>query len=423
MKAPLSESASSKEEARSNRRWRSKTFQAMRSPQFRRYWVGAFFSFVGSWVQNVAQSWLVYDLTRSEFLLGLVGFVSGLPMLFLSPFGGALADRFNRRRILLITQSLFALSALTLALFTFTGVVRYEYILVIALLNGLVLAIDLPARQSLVAHLVSRDDLANGIALNAAAFQTSRILGPALGGFLLEKVGPAPCFLFNGLSFSAILLALLTLRIQSSGEARSGTGLLRSLAEGVQFIRAQRGLLMLWLNVIVLSMFGLSYLVLMPVFAEEVFQIGKTGLGQLYSFAGIGSLMGLLLVARLAGEVSRGLLVLIAANGFAWTIIAFAFVKDPLVAKCLLMLAGMFGVMQLVSTNTALQTSAPDHLRGRVVALHAWAINAPAPFSALLIGKLAQTFGSQTAVLMSVSVCALFALFLAFIPEVRRLSA
>ncbi len=395
----------------------------MRSSQFRRYWVGAFFSFVGSWVQNVAQSWLVYDLTRSEFLLGLVGFVSGLPMLFLSPLGGAIADRFNRRRILLITQSLFALSALTLAALTFMGLIRYEYVLVLSLLNGLVLAVDLPTRQSLVAHLVAREDLANGIALNAAAFHTSRILGPALGGLLLEKVGPAPCFLFNGLSFSAILLALMTLQIQSASTERKSVGLVRSLGEGVQFVRARRGLLMLWLNVLVLSMFGLGYLVLMPVFAEEVFQIGKTGLGQLYTFAGIGSLAGLLLVARLAGEVSRGWLVLVAANGFAWTIIAFAFVNDPLIAKGLLILAGMFGVMQLVSTNTALQTAAPDHLRGRVVSLHTWAINAPAPFSALLIGKLAQTFGSQTAVLMCVSICAVFALFLLFVPEVRRLEA
>ncbi len=401
---------------------RHHTFQAMRSPAFRKYWVGAFLSFVGSWIQNVAQSWLVYDLTRSELLLGVVGFVQGLPLLFLAPIGGALSDRWNRRRILLITQSLFALSALTLALLTFTGAIRYEYILALVLLNGIVLAIDLPTRQSLVAHLVPRADLANGIALNAAAFHTARILGPAVGGVLLEWVGPATCFLVNGLSFSAILLALLTIQVQSASDGRAQAGILQSLREGVDFIRARRGLLMLWVNVLTLSMFGLSYLVLMPVFAEEVLRIGKTGLGQMYTFAGIGSLAGLLLTARLSGEAPRGWLVIIAANGFAWSVIGFAWAQHPWLAKGLLALAGMFGVMQLVSANTALQTAAPDYLRGRVVSLHTWAINAPAPFASLLIGKLAQQFGAPTAVTACTSVCVVFALALAFMKDVRQIA-
>ncbi len=391
----------------------------MRSPIFRRYWVGAFLSFVGSWIQNVAQSWLVYDLTRSEFLLGMVGFVQGLPMLF-APVGGALADRWNRRQILLITQSLFALSALTLAVLTYTGLVRYEYILALVLLNGIVLAVDLPTRQSLVAYLVPREDLANGIALNAAAFHTARILGPALGGLLLEWAGPAPCFFINALSFGAILLALATIRVQSATDGQAQRGLIQSLREGIEFVRVRRGLLLLWLNVLVLSMFGLPYLVLLPVFAEEVLQIGKTGLGQLYTFAGIGSLLGLLLTARLGGEVPRGWLIIIAANGFAWSVLGFSMVSHPSLAKGLILLAGMFGIMQLVSTNTALQTAAPDHLRGRVVSLHTWAINAPAPFASLMIGKLAQQWGASAAVAGCVSVCIAFAVVLGFIKEVRR---
>lgn len=392
----------------------------MQYPVFRRYWIGAFLSFVGSWVQNVAQSWLVYELTRSEFLLGLVGFVQGLPMLLFAPIGGAISDRWNRRTILLITQSLFALSALMLAILTYTGLIRYEFILGLVLLNGLVLSVDLPTRQSLVAHLVDKRDLANGIALNAAAFHTARILGPALGGLLLEWVGPAPCFLLNSISFSAILLALLTIRVQPMADGAPPAGLLQSLREGVQFIVARRGLLALWLNVIVLSLFGLSYLVLLPVFAAEVLKIGKAGLGQLYTFAGIGSLMGLLLVARLSGEIPRGVLVLVAAHGFAWSAIGFSQAHHPLLAHLLLTLAGMFGVMQLVSTNAALQTAAPDHLRGRVVSLHTWAINGPAPFAALLIGKLAQMLGAPTAVLIGATICAGFAIALLFVREVRR---
>lgn len=185
-------------------------------------------------------------------------------------------------------------------------------------------------------------------------------------------------------------------------------------------MRVRRGLLLLWLNVLVLSMFGLPYLVLLPVFAEEVLQIGKTGLGQLYTFAGIGSLLGLLLTARLGGEVPRGWLIIIAANGFAWSVLGFSMVSHPSLAKGLILLAGMFGIMQLVSTNTALQTAAPDHLRGRVVSLHTWAINAPAPFASLMIGKLAQQWGASAAVAGCVSVCIAFAVVLGFIKEVRR---
>ncbi|MCS7272710.1 MAG: MFS transporter [Fimbriimonadales bacterium] len=397
---------------------RNSTFQAMRSPMFRRYWVGAFLSFVGSWIQNVAQSWLVYDLTRSEFLLGMVGFVQGLPML-LAPVGGALADRWNRRGILLVTQSLFALSALVLAILTYAGRVRYEFILALVALNGVVSAVDLPTRQSLVAHLVPREDLANGIALNAAAFHTARIVGPALGGLLLEWVGPATCFLVNALSFGAILIALATIRISSVSDGRQSEGLFRSLREGFAFIRARRGLMMLWLDVFVLSTFGLPYLVLLPVFAAEVWQIGKTGLGQLYTFAGIGSLGGLLITARLGNEVPRGWLIILAANGFGWSVLGFALADSPWLAKGLLVLAGMFGIMQLVSTNTALQMAAPDYLRGRVVSLHTWAINAPAPFAALMIGKLAQQWGAPAAVAGCVSICIVFAAVLAFLREVR----
>lgn len=383
--------------------------------------MGAFISFIGSWVQNVAQSWLIYDLTHSEFFLGLVGFVQGVPMLFLAPVGGALSDHWNRRTILLMTQSLLALSALTLALLTYTGWIRYEMILGLGLLNGLVLSVDLPTRQSLVGNLVSREDLGNGIALNAGAFHTARILGPAVGGLLLEWFGPAPCFLINGISFSAVLLALWSLRLQRDTEAHAHASLWDSLREGVLFIVQRRGLLALWLNVAILSLFGLSYLVLLPVFAEKVFQIGKMGLGQLYTAAGIGSVLGLLLVARLSGEVPTGWLVLLAANGFAWSVIGFAHAPNAWVAKGLLMLAGMFGVIQLNSTNAILQTSAPDSLRGRVVALHSWAINGPAPFASLMIGQFAQMWGVSWAVTASVSVCGLFALGLWGIREVRLL--
>lgn len=397
------------------------TFRAMEYPLFRRFWLGAFLSFTGSWVQMVAHGWLVYDLTRSELWLGVTSFVGTMPMLILGLFGGAIADRFNRKKILYCTQSMFALSALTLATLTLTNHINIYVILVLSFINGIVGIVDMPTRLSMVSELVPKKDLANGIALNAASFQTARIFGPALGGMLLEWVGPGYCFLINGFSYLAILLALASIPLQPSASHKTSASFVEGLLEGALYVRSQPGLLALVCNISVLSLFGLSYLTLMPAIADKVLGVGKAGLGQLYTFAGIGSLCGLLIMARLSQTNHRGKLILFAANGFAWTLFAFSLVQNIWIAKGLLMVAGMFGVMQMASTNTALQTLAPDHLRGRVLSLHTWSINAPAPFAALLAGNLAQWYGPPISIRVGASVCALMALgLLLFVPAVRR---
>lgn len=396
------------------------TFSAMQYPLFRRYWLGAFFSFIGGWVQTVAHGWLVYDLTQDKLLLGYVGFANALPMLGLGLFGGALVDRFDRRRLLLLTQSLFALSAAVLTALTLTQTVRYEHILLLALMNGFVAAVDFPARLTLVSGLVDKKDLANGIAMNAAAFQTARILGPALGGAMLEWFGAGYCFLLNSLSYLTILLAVLSIPADTFPRAAK-ENFRAGLLAGFKFVYARRGLFTMVCNVAVVSMFGLSYMTLMPVFAEDVFKVGKTGLGQLFTAAGIGSLLGLLLMARFSESGHRGWSILIASLGFGLSLLAFSLTTPIWLAKLLLVFAGMFGVMQLAGTNTALQTRAPDELRGRVVSLHAWAINAPAPFASLLAGKLAQQFDAPFAVRVGALACIGMGLFmLFFVSDLRK---
>lgn len=400
------------------------TFRAMRHPWFRRYWVGAFVSFVGSWIQTVAHGWLVYELTHSQFLLGVAGFVNSLPTLLLGPFGGTLADRFERRRILMLTQSLFALSALTLGLLTVTGQVRFVHILALALLNGCVQSVDAPTRLSMVSDLVTKEDLANGIALNAAAFHTARIFGPALGGLLLEWLGAGGCFLINSASYLAILLALASIPTLPQPVHLSGGAPLDSLLQGIRFVKSQLALRALVLNVMVVSLFGLAYMTLMPVFAVDVLKVGKAGLGQLYSAVGTGSLLGLLVLARLARTGKQGGLIVLAANSFGWVVIAFSQSESPWLSKGLLLLIGSMAVLQLAATNTLLQLQVPDHLRGRVVALHLWALNAPAPFGALLAGTLAAQLGAPMAVLIGGSVCTLSGVRLLFLRrEIRRLGA
>lgn len=388
------------------------TFRAMRHWVFRRYWIGAFFSFVGGWFQQVAHGWLIYDLTESKWLLGLVGFASGIPML-LSPIGGAIVDRLDRRTVLMSTQSVLAVSATTLGLLTITGNIEYWHILTLAFTNGCLMALDAPARLSLVSELVPKEDLANGIALNATAFHSARIVGPALGGILLQQFGAGWCFLANGMSYLAILAALSTIPLPKRLPKTNGGTVMQDLSEGLNFVRARPELSSLILHISLLGMFGFSYMTLMPVMAADELKVSERGLGELFSSIGIGSLFGLLLMARLARAGLQTNMVVIAANLFGLLVIGFSQVDSPLIAKVLLAFVGLTAVTQMANTNTILQLAAPDRLRGRVVSLHVWALNGPAPFGAVMIGAFAEEYGARAAIALGGAIMAISGLRLA----------
>ncbi|HEX2184554.1 MAG TPA: MFS transporter, partial [Chloroflexota bacterium] len=302
------------------------TFGALqRHPNFRLYWTGALLSNIGTWMQTLAQSWLVYQLTGSALLLGTVAFLQGVPSLFLALVGGVLADRVRRRQLMLVTQTVQMLLALLLAGLTLAGVVRVEHIMVIAFLGGLVNAINTPVRQGIISDLVPPSDLQNAIAVNSAQFQTSQLLGPAIAGVVVASAGAGWAFLLNGLSFGAVIVSLLLLRLPPWHAPRSKVTMWQSAREGIAFVFRHEVMGTLVLMAAVPALFARpAQQSLLPVFAESVLHVGAPGLGLLMSANGAGALTGALVVASLGRVRRRGLLQLCGAVAYGLALVVFA---------------------------------------------------------------------------------------------------
>ncbi|MER3474259.1 MAG: MFS transporter [Armatimonadota bacterium] len=390
---------------------------------YRSYWIGAFVSFLGSWMQTVAQGWVVYEITNSKLLLGLLGFVGSLPTTLFSLFGGVVADRLEKRRLVLATQSLFMVNAFVLAALVLTGRVEFWHIALIAMLNGFITAIDAPARQAMVMDLVGAQFVTVGVAMNSAALNTARILGPALAGKLIEWVDAGWCFFINGVSYFAILFALWRIpSTPSLGNAES-LSVWSELKEGLSYVYRDGLLRALILLDCALSIFAMSYTTLMPVFARDVLQVGKQGLGNLFSATGFGAVMGALVLARVAGTVPRGKVVLTAATGLCAGLTLFALSRSYVLSLACLVLVGSCAVSALGSINALLQSLSPEHLRGRTMSLHVFALMGLAPFGNLLMGWLASHWTASTALVTGALVCAFVVVLTAMRRDVRRLPA
>ena len=287
-----------------------------------------FVSLIGTWIQTVAQSWLIFQLTKSAFLLGLTGFLSTIPVFFFSLFGGVVADRVSKRSILLITQNAFMVLAFILAMLTQAGLIRPWQIMVIASLNGIVMAFDGPCRQAVIVELVGRKQLPNAIALNSAAFNSARIIGPALAGILIAAIGMSGCFYLNAISFLAVILALFLIKFGQENKQRNNNHFMEDLKEGLRFLKNNRIVLALIALVGITSLFGISYIILMPVFAGEVLKAGANGLGILMSSTGIGALIAALVLARLGDFKAKGKLVLFSGVLFSFSLMFFALSKN-----------------------------------------------------------------------------------------------
>ena len=380
-------------------------FRSLRHRDYRVYFWGSLVSLIGSWMQNAAQAWLVYELTGSKVWLGLVSMLSTLPILLVSLWGGALADRVPRRRILLVTQGVSGLLALALAIVVGVGVVQVSHILVLAFLLGVVMGYDMPARQAFVVDLVGRVDLGNAIALNAAVFHGARVVGPAVAGVLIAWMGPTPCFVLNGLSFGAVTAALMALRLDGisdqSRPAREGEGLL----SGFGLVWRTPGLPTLMGLALIMGVFGWSYTVLMPAFARDVLGVGPTGYGWLMSVNGLGSVLGSLLVAWIPqGRALRWLNVWSIAL-FAVATFGFASVSSFPTALAFLGVSGVGLSAFFSSNNTLIQISVDDAVRGRVMGVYTAVFGAMLPLGALEAGTLAEWIGPQDTVRLGVAVC------------------
>jgi MFS family permease len=380
--------------------WRS-----LRHRNYRLFFSGQLISLIGTWMQTVAQSWLVYRLTGSELLLGAVGFTSQFPVLVFATLGGAVADSVSRRRILVATQTLAMGLAFVLAGLTLSGVVQVWHVFVLAGLLGLVNAFDIPARQAFSVEMVGKADLQNAIALNSSIFNGARMVGPAVAGLMVSWVGEGWCFFVNALSYLAVIAGLLAMRIAPRAVGELRERLLGDIAEGFAFVQGSvpvRGVLAL---LGLASLMGMPYAVLMPVFAAEVLHSGARGLGELMSCAGVGAL-GAALALALRREV-RGLEVWVAraSLGFGVALVAFAASRWFVLSAALLVGVGFAMMLQMASSNTLVQHLVPDHLRGRVMAVYSMMFMGLAPFGALLAGVLAEHFGAPLTVAFGGCVC------------------
>lgn len=385
---------------------------AMRYPAFRWFFFGQFISLLGSWMQTTALQWLAYRLTGSVMSLGAITFASFLPVLFLSLFMGVLVDRYPRRRLLLLTQSTFMILAAVLAYLTFSGQVTYNLLLLLSLLLGVANALDMPARQAFFSDLVDREDLLNAIALNSSVFNGTRILGPALGGIVIAAWGEAMAFGLNAVSFLAVLLALLAMRLPpSKAPARDGTsGGSRELREGLSYLRRDRPVLGLVVMIAAFSLVGFPASVLLPALASEVLGLGVEGYGALMAAMGVGALVAGIALAIRGRAVPRPRQLIVQRLLFAATLIPLAVAGTLPVVLVALVAMGYALIAQLTVTNTLVQLLAPDALRGRLVSAYTWALGGFWPLGALLLSAVAQQVGVALALLASGLVCGLITL-------------
>jgi MFS family permease len=372
--------------------------RALRHRNFRLYIGGQLVSLVGTWLQVVAQSWLVYRLTDSPLLLGVAGFVGQAPVFFLAPLGGAVADRVDRRRMLLITQSASAVLAAVLGALTLAGHVRIVHVLMVAGLLGAVNALDIPTRQSFVVEMVGREDLPNAIALNSSAVNAARVVGPAVAGFLVAAVGEGWCFVLNAVSFLAVLLSLALIRTppRPAGAARGSA--LAAIRDAWRFVTRTPVVRALLLLLGLVSVMGMPYVVLMPIFADRILGGGSRGLGILLGANGVGALAAALLLASREGPRGLGRWVAASATGFGLFLVAFSASRSFWLSAAVLLPCGFFMMMQMAASNTLLQVLTPDALRGRVMAAYSMMFMGVAPFGALGAGTAAHRLGAPLAV-------------------------
>jgi MFS family permease len=382
---------------------RTGMLRALRHPDYRLFWTGNFLSNIGTWMHHVALGWLVLEMTNSPFLLGLVGFAQFTPALLFSLPGGVIADRVNRRRWLLVTHSIMLLLALTLALMVSLEAITYYEILLLAFLLGTTSAINFPAYQAMVRDLSSREDLLNAIALNSMQFNSSRFIGPAVAGILVSTVGLGICFYVNSASFLAPLVALSLLSYRAQPHPASNS-ILAGLAEGFHYLRGHGRIFLLVSLVGMISLFGLPYLIFLPVFARDILEVGARGLGYLFSASGGGALLGAVVLASWRHDWRRGPLVLGGMLFFFGGVLLLALSRDFWLSLAALVVAGGAMVCVVATINSLLQTLVPDQMRGRVLGWHSMAYLGLSPIGSLLVGALADTWGTPAALAVSATV-------------------
>lgn len=403
-----------------NRRGTPAVFRSLKFRNFRLFFGGQLISLTGTWMQTIAQAWLVYRLTGSSLLLGTVGFVSQIPIFLLAPAGGIVADRWSRHRVVIGTQTTMMILAFVFAWLTLTGRIRVWEILVLAAALGVATAFDVPARQAFLIEMVDRETLMNAIALNSSMYNAARVVGPAIAGILVAAIGEGWCFFVNGVSFIAVIVSLLMMRLETQYEKQERGSVLENVMEGFRFARGAEPVLALLLLVGVVSLVAMPYTVLMPVFADRVLHGGARALGWLMGATGIGALAGALLLAARTRLEGLGKWVAVSAAAFGVTLTLFAFSRWFWVSFLVLIPVGFTMMVEMASTNTLLQAMSPDRLRGRVMALYSMMSAGLAPLGSLFAGAVADGLGvAWTVALGGIACVACAGLFARRLPAMQ----
>lgn len=387
-------------------------FRALRHRNYRLFFCGQSISLVGTWMQTIAASWLVYRLTHSAFLLGIAGFFGQIPIPIFAPFAGVLADRWDRRRVLLVTQTLAMLQALILAFLVLAGNIAVWQIIALAVFLGLVSAFDMPVRQAFVVEMVEeREDLVNAIALNSSIVNAARLIGPSIAGILIAAVGEGMCFLLNGISYLAVIFALMAMKIAQKKPSGQNSNILQELKEGAAYVFGLASIRRILLFLSLVSLVGMSFTVLIPVFAKEILGAGPAALGFLMGAVGVGALGGTLFLAWHKDIYGLEKEIFLAVGIFGLGLVIFSFSRILWLSLLLMFIIG-FGIMvQIAASNTLLQFLTSDDKRGRVMSFYTMAFMGMAPFGSLLAGGLASKIGSPHTVLLSGIFCIAAAFF------------
>jgi MFS family permease len=397
-------------------------FRALRHRNYRLFFTGQSISLIGTWMQQIAMSWLVYRLTSSAFMLGIIGFLGQIPTLFLAPFAGVIADRHNRRHIVIITQSLAMLQAFILAILVLTGLIQVWHLIALSIFIGLINSFDMPVRQAFTVEMIEdRDDLSNAIALNSSLFNMARLIGPSLAGIIIAALGEGICFLLNAISYIAVIISLLMMRIASTEIKFSQRHVLHGLKEGFTYAYNFAPIKYILLLISLVSVTGVPYMVLMPVFAKDIFHGGPQTLGFLMAMSGIGALTGAAYLAARRSVVGLGRVLTFAAGTFGLAIIIFSHSTILWFSMLVMYAAGFSMIVQAAASNTILQTVVDEDKRGRIMSFYTMALVGMMPLGSLLAGSLASKIGAPNTLLAGGACCIIGALlFFRKLPRVRE---
>lgn len=398
--------------------------RSLNSRNYRLFFTGQAISLIGTWMTQIATIWLVYHLTNSAWWLGVVGFSSQIPSFILAPFGGILVDRWNRHRILLITQTLAMIQSLALAVLALTGVIQIWHLIVLSIVQGFITAFDSPARQAFVTEMVERkEDLGNAIALNSSVFNGARLVGPAIGGLVIASLGAGICFLIDGLSYIAVIAGLLAMRLKPREIAVQTTNIWQRLKEGFIYAFGFPPIRAILLLVAMFSFMGMPYTTFVPIFATDILDGGSETLGFLMAASGVGALIGGIYLSSRQSVIGLGKIIAFSPALLGIGLIIFSHSHLLWLSLLMMLIVGCGSILQIASSNIVLQTLVEEDKRGRLMSLYTMAFLGILPFGNLAAGALASKIGAPNTIMIGACFCILGSLIFATqLPKLRRLA-